>query len=110
MTREATGRIVGVPLNEKQWLQSNLPVSMGGLGLRAAQDHALAAFASSYLASQPIFRSLLQTPVEEPTMPPSPGLINLLTELRSEESTMGSLEGLAQKQLSFEIDRVNATN
>ena len=109
VTREAIGRIMGVPLTDRQWLQANLPVSMGGLGLRTAEDHAPAAFSSSYLSSQPLLRSLLQTPAEEATVPLSPDLLNLLTELRGEESTMASLEGLPQKQLSFEIDKVLAS-
>ena len=104
VTREAIGRIVGVPLTNEQWLQANLPVSMGGLGLRTAKDHAPAAFSSSYLSSQPLLRLLLQTPAEETVVPLSPDLLNLLTELRGEESTMVSLEGLPQKKLSYEID------
>ena len=59
---------------------------------------------ASYLSSQPLLRSLLRTPAEEPTVPLPPALLNLLTDRRGEECTMVSLEGLSQKQLSFEID------
>ena len=43
-------------------------------------------------------------------MPLLPTLLNLLTELRGEESNTGSLEGLDQKQLSYQINRVNANH
>ena len=54
-------------------------------------------------------RLLLQTPAAKTTVPLSPDLLNLLTELQGEESTMVSLEGLPQKQLSYEIDQVLAS-
>ena len=40
-------RILGSNIGEDQWLQAQLPVSMGGLGLRSAALHASAAFLSS---------------------------------------------------------------
>ena len=43
VTREALIRILGAPVSDRVWQQSKLPVSMGGLGLRAAEDHASAA-------------------------------------------------------------------
>ena len=79
VTREAISRIMGVPLTEQQWLQTTLPVSMGGLGLRSAEGHAPAAFAASYLSSQPLLRCLLNTSEDVPTVPFSPALISLLT-------------------------------
>ena len=39
-----------------------------------------------------------------------PTLLNLLTELRGEESNMGYLEGMDQKQLSYQVNRVNANH
>ena len=51
MTREALQRIMGTQLNNMQWSQAQLPVGRGGLGLKAASDHAAAAFASSKLFS-----------------------------------------------------------
>ena len=39
--------ILNVKLGENSWLQSTLPVSMGGLGIRLASDLALPAFLSS---------------------------------------------------------------
>ena len=40
ITRDATSRILGKPVSNVQWEQAKLPLSMGGLGLRAAADHA----------------------------------------------------------------------
>jgi hypothetical protein len=45
--RESLIRLIGVPVNDTQWLQAQLPVSNGGLILRAAWDHAPAAYSTS---------------------------------------------------------------
>ena len=47
LTREALTRILGAPLNSLQWDQAKLPVSLGGMGLRAADDHGAAAYSTS---------------------------------------------------------------
>ena len=62
LVREALIRILGCPLGDMAWDQAKLPVSMTGLGLRAAIDHSAAAFATSFLSSQPTARQLLHTP------------------------------------------------
>ena len=51
VTRESLNRILGAPLSDLQWKQAILPVSLGGLGLRAVSDHAPAAYVVSYLAA-----------------------------------------------------------
>ena len=51
VTRESLNRILGAPLSDLQWKQAILPVSLGGLGLRAVSDHAPAAHVVSYLAA-----------------------------------------------------------
>ena len=71
LTREALTRILGSPVPDLQWQQAKLPVSMGGLGLRAAEDHAPAAYATSYIASQPLVRQLLGTQHNRKQLPPS---------------------------------------
>ena len=47
ITREALVRILGSLLTDQQWNQAKLPVSMGGLELRAAEDHSEGAYATS---------------------------------------------------------------
>ena len=49
ITRGALCRILGCPVTDDQWAQAKLPV--GGLGLRAAGDHASVAHATSLLSS-----------------------------------------------------------
>ena len=49
VTRESLNRILGAPLSDLQWKQAILPVSLGGLGLRAVSDHAPAACLCCFL-------------------------------------------------------------
>ena len=59
---------------------------MGGVGLRAAEDHAAAAFSTSLLSSQPLLRTLLhQEEVAAPAHLPVP-VLNLLTTQTGAES------------------------
>ena len=60
-TREGLTRILGAPVGERAWQQAQLPVAMGGMGLRGAKDNAPAAYAASVLAAQPLSRDLLGT-------------------------------------------------
>ena len=84
LTREALTRILGSPVQDQQWEQAKLPVSMGGLGLRAAEDHAPAAYATSYIASQPLVRQLLGSQQEAP-INLSQGLLDTITAKQGEE-------------------------
>ena len=73
ITREALNCILGVPLGNTQWEQAQLPVSLGGLGLRSAEEHAPAAFAKSVLASKDLKERILNLPEQEcpPVIPAS---------------------------------------
>ena len=51
ITREALNRILGVAVSNVQWGQAQMPVKMEGIGLRAATDHAPAAYVMSLIAS-----------------------------------------------------------
>ena len=108
-TKEALGRIMGCPLPPLALQQAKLPVSMGGLGLREAVDHAAAAYTASFLASQDLVRSMLSTPPDSPpsTLPPAV-LTSLNTSLGEEvAATQDSLLGVTQRQLSTRIDLAN---
>ena len=59
ITRGALSRILGTPVSDLQWAQSKLPVAMGGLGLRAASDHASVAHAISVISSKSLVDDLL---------------------------------------------------
>ena len=107
VTREGLARILGVPPTDMQWLQARLPVTMGGLGLRTAEEHGPAAYASSYLSALPLLRSLRHTPEDSPSVPLPPALLQRLAHLRREETDMESLLKLegGQHALSLEIDQ-----
>ena len=67
-------QITNVPLTEDSWTQATLPVDLGGLGLRRAEDLALPAYLSSAAASSALVRTIL-TPfdVAEPADPAAVG-------------------------------------
>ena len=107
VTREALCRILGSPLTDLQWQQAKLPVSMGGMGLRAAEDHSAAAYCTSFLLSQPLIRDLLHLPPEESSATLPPALLHLLSAKQGVEATSESLEGVSQKMASLAIDLNN---
>ena len=79
---------------------------MGGLGLRSAEEHGPAAYASSYISAQPLLRSLRHIPEDSPSVPLPPALLQSLALRRREDTNMESLvkmEG-GQRALSLEID------
>ena len=104
LTREALTRILGSPLEEIHWQQAKLPVSLGGLGLRAAEDHAAAAFCSSFLTSQPLVQQLLSTPEPAPLAPVDLAAVSIKV---GEEVDNESLQGLTQKALTLKVDLAN---
>ena len=53
--QDALTRILGVGMSEIQWRQAQLPVSMTGMGLRGARDHAMSAYISSVLYAESFF-------------------------------------------------------
>ena len=65
ITRQTISMILGVPVSDSQYQQAQLPVSQGGLGLRASMDHAPAAYVSSLLSSQDLKQSILGMSGEE---------------------------------------------
>ena len=47
LLRDALNALLGSQVDDTQWLQASLPVSMGGLGLRNASPHAAGAYSTS---------------------------------------------------------------
>ena len=78
LTRDSLSKILGVPVNNCQWSQAQLPVSKGGLGLRAAVDHAPAAYITSLLSSQDLKESILGKSGDQCPPAISTPLLNLL--------------------------------
>jgi len=119
LVREALIKILGAPLEDKQWLQARLAVGRGGLGIRGSEDHAGAAFASSFLSSQPLVKELLGR--DDDSTPPLPrNLLDSLTAklgeedratvlqgIGGEEASTIWLQGLSQRKMSTMIDEEN---
>ena len=57
--RSGIERILGKPLNGKQWTQASLPFSLGGLGLRSAVSHSPGAYISSLTDSSSIAEDVI---------------------------------------------------
>ena len=104
MTRESMSRILGSPLNDLQWTQATLPVSKGGLGLRASSDHAPAAYIISLLSSQDLMERILGQECP-PTV--SISLLDSLTHRTGSDTTISSLQGVTQREVSLQIDLHN---
>jgi hypothetical protein len=60
--RDSLGIILGKTMDDHQWTQATLPVSMGGLGIRSAVAHAAASWTSSVAQTGPLVSSIANTP------------------------------------------------
>lgn len=108
ITREALSRILGGPASDEAWSQAKLPISMGGIGLRSAEDHAAAAFSVSFLAAQPLVRALLHHEEADPVCLPAPILHVVTSKVGAEEQISTEFfHNLTQKMLSSKIDLHN---
>ena len=58
MVRDSLNRILGASLNDSSWLQAQLPISRGGLGIRSTLKHCSAAFLASISSSSAIVEDL----------------------------------------------------
>ena len=110
VTREGLTRILGTPIPDQQWDQAKLPVAMGGLGLRTAEDHAAAAFSTSFLSSRWLLRKMLNcSEDDDPLNLPLSVLDAITTNLKEEQQVVEeSLIGYTQKQLSTKVDLANS--
>ena len=109
ITGVGLGRILGVGIPEQQWHQAKLLVTLGSMGLQEAEDHALAAFAASFLSSQPMVRAMLDTPENQPdaTLPPAILTFPTTTMGKEEAVTQKAITGLTQKKLSAKVNLAN---
>ena len=114
-------KILGAPVDDRTWQQAKLPVSMGGLGLRAAEDHGPVAHAASVLSLQPLRQTMVgATPqaqgdhplpgdaeplLDEHGSDLSEGLLTALSRAQGDEAVEAALVGMTQKQMSFRVDQ-----
>ena len=61
ITKVGLGKILAAPVTEQVWEMAKLKVNDGGLGLRAAADHGVAAYAASKLGTQDMVGKILGT-------------------------------------------------
>jgi hypothetical protein len=110
ITREALTCILGMPLDDQQWAQVKLPIAMGGMGLRGAEDHALGAYAASFHTSQPLSRQIQGCQEEDSPAQLSQDVIRALMSRmgeEEEETAMEELKELSQKAISLKVDQHN---
>ena len=108
VTRKALIRILGAPVSDRVWQQSKLPVSMGGLGLRAAEDHASAAYAASVLSAQLRVQDLVggRQVVDGEEGALGRDLLGALSAAQGEQERLrqADLVGMTQRQMSVKVD------
>ena len=78
------------------WRQAKLPVAMGGLGLRGAEDHTPAAYAAPILASQPLAAALQKRQEEGAVSFLSQPLLHRLPVVQGEEAFSVCLNKIAR--------------
>ena len=61
LLRDSLCALLGAQVDELQWMQASLPVSMGGLGLRNASPHSAGAYLVSLAHATPIIESVFPT-------------------------------------------------
>ena len=88
-------------------MQAQLPVSLGGIGLKGAEDHATAAFAASLLSSQELKEKLLNLPEDDCPTHLSAALLAQLSIKQGEEATKENLTGVPQRAISLKISLHN---
>ena len=59
LVRDTLTNILGSTVDDLAWAQSQLPVAMGGLGLRSAEEHSASAYISSVLSIEALKEGLL---------------------------------------------------
>ena len=100
ITREALNRILGVAVSNVQWGQAQMPVKMEGIGLRAATDHAPAAYVMSLIASHDLQIKILGQTEEQFPLNIYQDPLTILSWKQNEEATLDSLYGMSQKAVS----------
>ena len=101
MIRDTLTHILGSAVDNVQWSQAQLPVAMGGLGLRSAKDHAAGAYITSVLSSEILKEGLLPHRNIDIDLAPATLLLNTKVQ---EEITPDELVGMNQRAVSVKID------
>ena len=102
--RQALERELGVSLEDHQYFQATLPVSMGGLGVRRVETHSPGAYIASLGASSDIMEEIVGRRVEMETK--VVGLVNLINTLSGDgELTPEGALASTQHAISQTLDQ-----
>ena len=110
LIRDSTNRILGTSLSDNSWLQAQMAVVKGGLGLRSALRHASAAFLASWSSCQALIEQLAPT-LDLSVISTAEAREHLSRVLNYEEILPEEVvSGLTQKELSLRIDTNDLKN
>ena len=97
-------RILGASLSDEAWTQAQLPVSLSGLGLRSAEEHASSAFLGSINDTEATVRDLVK--LTNVHMDLHAALVHFSKKIFLEDVVGPEvLVGQRQKMLSFQESR-----
>ena len=97
---------MGSIICDSAFQQAQLPVSLGGLGLRSAASHTSSAFLASSFAAEPLMEGLLH--LDQLTIDRTAALTHFNGITGPEEHFVEEqLASEKQKSLSFKVDQVN---
>ena len=110
MVRESLNRTLGASLGDLAWLQAQLSVARGGLGLRSSFIHSSAAFLTSFLSSQHLILQMAPS-ADLSHFKPTDALEHLSEVLGLDQTpSLEALTGQRQKDVSTQIDEKLHTN
>ena len=106
LVRGALSNILGAALTDLQWRQASLPVSMGGLGLRGAEEHGPGLYCSSVTSSLSLARTL-QGIHQDSRTPLSQDVLAAVSARVGVEVTYESISEMSQRALSLMVDEAS---
>ena len=102
LMREALGSVIGHPLDDKQWDQASLPVSMGGMGLRRGTIHSPASYISSIAHSFQLVTEIL-SPITYNPFGVNEALA-ILNPVVDDPLSFEEIKAKPKKELTYAID------
>ena len=102
LMREALSSVIGHTLDDKQWRQATLPVSMGGMGLRQAALHSSASYVTSIAHSYQLVSEIL-SPLSYTPFHLNKAM-DSLNSVVDDPLSFQDLKSIPKKQVSHAID------
>ena len=104
LIHDSLTNILGSPVDQVQWKQAQLPMSMASLGLRGAHDHTASAYVTSVLSTETLQSKLLPHSNYRTDLTRA---IFLLSTKTNEDESRESLVDMSQKAVSLKVDLNN---